>query len=42
MQKHLYEHFTLPGSSGLLYGIDISIPLRDKIDSSCPIKRKLY
>ena len=42
MQKHLYEHFTLPGNSGLLHGIGISMPLRDKIDSICPIKRKVH
>ena len=29
MQRHLYEHFTLPGHSGFLH--DVSITLIDKI-----------
>ena len=40
MQRHLYEHFTLPGHSGFLQ--DISITLIDKTDPSCPTKREDY
>ena len=40
MQRHLCEHFTLPGHSGFLHGV--SIILIDKTDLSCPIKRKDY
>ena len=38
MQRHLYEHFTLPGHSGFLH--DVSIALTEKTDSSCPTKRE--
>ena len=34
MQKHLYEHFTLPGHSGFLQ--DVSFILIHKIDQSNP------
>ena len=40
MQKHLYEHFTLPGHSGFLH--DVSVTLIDKTDPSCPTKREDY
>ena len=40
MQRHLYEHFTLPGHSGFLH--DVSITLTDKTDLSCPTKCKDY
>ena len=30
MQRHLYEHFTLPGHSGFPH--DVSITMRDKTD----------
>ena len=40
MQRHLYEHFTLPGHSGFLH--DVSITLIDKTDPSCPTKREDY
>ena len=39
MQKHLYEHFTLPGHSGFLHG---SVTLIDKTDPSCSTKRENY
>ena len=38
MQRHLYEHFTLPGRSGFLY--DVSITPIDKTDPSWPTKRE--
>ena len=40
MQKHLYEHFTLPGNSVFLQ--DVSVTLIDKTDPSCPTKREDY
>ena len=40
MQRHLHEHFTLPGHSGFLH--DVSIRLIDKTDPSCSSKRKDY
>ena len=40
MQRHLYEHFTLPGHSGYFH--DVSITLIDKTDPSCPAKREDY
>ena len=40
MQGHLYDHFTLPGHSGFLH--DISITLIEKTDLSCPTKREDY
>ena len=40
MQRHFYEHFTLPGHSGFLH--DVSITLIDKTDPSCPTKCKDY
>ena len=40
MQRHLHEHFTLPGTSGFLH--DVSITLIDKTDPSCPTKREDY
>ena len=40
MQRHLYEHFPLPGHSGFLH--DVSITLIGKIDPSCPTKREDY
>ena len=40
MKRHLYEHFTLPGHSGFLH--DVSVTLIDKIDPSCPTKLKDY
>ena len=39
MQKHLYEHFTLPGHSGFLH---MSVTLIDKTDPSCSTKREDY
>ena len=38
MQVHLYDHFILPGHSGFLH--DVSITLIDKTDLSCPNKRE--
>ena len=38
MQRHLYEHFTLPGHSGFLG--DVFITLIDKSGPSCPTKRE--
>ena len=38
MQRHLYEHFTLPEHSGFLR--DVFITLIDKSDPSCPTKRE--
>ena len=40
MQRHLYEHFTLPGYSGFLH--DHTITLIDKTDPSFPTKREDY
>ena len=40
MQRHLYEHFSLPGHSGFLH--DVYIALIDKTDPSCPTKREDY
>ena len=40
MQRHLYEHFTLPGRSSFLH--DVSITLIDKTDPSYPTKREDY
>ena len=40
IQKHLYEHFTLPEQSGFLH--DVSVTLIDKTDPSCPTKREDY
>ena len=36
----MYEHFTLPGHSGFLH--DVSITLIDKTDPSCPTKSEDY
>ena len=36
MQRHLYEHFTLPGHSGFLH--DVPITLIDETDPSWPTK----
>ena len=40
MQRHLYEHFTLPRHSDFRH--DVSITLIDKTDPSCPTKREDY
>ena len=40
MQKHLHEHFTLPGHSGFLH--ELSVTLIDKTDPSFPTKREDY
>ena len=40
MQRHLYEHFTLPGHYGFLH--DASITLIDKTNPCCPAKREDY
>ena len=40
MQRHLYEHFTLPGHSGFLN--DVSITLIGKTDPKDPTKREDY
>ena len=40
MQRHLYEHFTLPVHSGFFH--DVSIILIDKTDLSCPTKGEDY
>ena len=40
MQWHLYEYFTLPGHSGFLH--DVSITLIDKTDPSVPSKGEDY
>ena len=37
---YLFEYFTLPGHSGFLH--DVSITLIDKTDPSCPTKREDY
>ena len=39
-ERHLYEHFTLPGHAGFLH--DVSITLIDKTDPSCPTKSEDY
>ena len=39
MQRHLYEHFTLPGHAGSLH---VSITLIDKTEPSCPTKCEDY
>ena len=38
MQRHLYEHFNLPGHSGFLN--DVSVILIDKTDPKDPTKRQ--
>ena len=38
MQRHLYEHFNLPGYSGFLN--DVSVTLIDKADYKDPTKRE--
>ena len=38
MQRHLYEHFNLPGHSGFLN--DVSITLIDKTDLKDPTKQE--
>ena len=38
MQRHLYEHFNLPGHSGFLN--DVSVTLIDKTDPKDPTKRQ--
>ena len=40
MERHLYEHFPLPGLSGFLH--DVSITLINKTDPSSPTKREDY
>ena len=40
MQRHLFEHFNLPGHSGFLE--DVIITLIDKTDPTCPTKREDY
>ena len=40
MQRHLYEHFTLPGHSGFLH--DVPITLIDKTNPSCFTRREDY
>ena len=40
MQRHLYEHFILPGDSGFLHHVPIT--LIDKTDPNCPTKREDY
>ena len=40
MQRHLYEHFNLPGHSGFLN--NVSVTLIDKTDSKDPTKREDY
>ena len=40
IQRHLYEHSTLPGHSGFLH--HVAITLIDKIDPSCTTKREDY
>ena len=40
MQKHLYEHFTLPGHPGFLH--DVSVTLINKTDPSYATKREDY
>ena len=38
MQRHLHEHFNLPGHSGFLN--DVSVTLIDKTDPKDPTKRQ--
>ena len=40
MQRNLYEHFILPGHSGFLHHVPIT--LIDKTDPNCPTKREDY
>ena len=40
MERHLHEHFPLPGLSGFLH--DVSITLINKTDPSSPTKREDY
>ena len=40
MQRHLYEQFNLPGRSGFLN--DVSVTLIDKADPKDPTKREDY
>ena len=40
MQRHLYEQFNLPGHSGFLN--DVSVTLIDKADPKDPTKREDY
>ena len=40
MQRHFYEHFTLPGHSGFLHNVSI-MPI-DKTDPSCRTKCEDY
>ena len=40
MQRHLYEHFNVPGHSGFLN--DVSVTLIDKTDPKGPTKREDY
>ena len=40
MQRHLYEHFNLPGRSGFLN--DVSVTLIDKTKPKYPPKREDY
>ena len=40
MQRHLHEHFHLPGHSGFLN--DVSITLINKTDHKDPTKREDY
>ena len=40
MQKHLYEHFDLPGHTGFLK--DVRVTLIDKTDPRNPTEREDY
>ena len=40
MQRHLYEHFQLPGHTGFLQ--DTYVTLTDKTDPRAPTKREDY
>ena len=40
MQIHFYEHFNLPGHSGFLN--DVSVTVSDKADPRNPTKREDY
>ena len=40
MQTHFYENFRLPGHSGCLH--DVFITLTDKTGRNCPTKRQCY
>ena len=40
MQRHLYEHFQLPGQTGFLQ--DTYVTLIDKTDPRAPTKREDY